>query len=448
MSPRAYGISAVEVMEVENRFTPTPYACAAAEGPLAPDRVGPVPGTRRAGCDDGRVSPSPAFDVAVVGLGPAGRALSSRCAARGMSVLAIDPRPDAVWGPTYGIWGDELGDLPESVVRARVRGPELRARGRHTLGRDYLVLDNAALQRALSLDGVEVRQARVDDTGMASLRGEQAGRARIVVDARGARPDGLVPHDPAPAQTAYGVVVSTEDAEPALDGAPGLLMDWRTDWAEGDPSGTPTFLYAIPLGEGRVLLEETCLAAAPGVPIVELRARLHRRLVSRGVRPPAIEDPSEREIVRIPMRGRGRRPPEGVLAVGTAGRGGNLVTGYSVAHSLARADALADTLADGRAPASADPVTPADLLREMGLRALLRLDLDGTLELFDAFGRLPVQSQRDFMSRDSAAPGLAAAMWRMFTRMPLSAKSRLVSATLGPPAVGAGRRRRIAVSSR
>jgi hypothetical protein len=39
-------------------------------------------------------------------------------------------------------------------------------------------------------------------------------------------------------------------------------------------------------------------------------------------------------------------------------------------------------------------------------------------------------------------------MWRMFTRMPLSAKSRLVSATLGPPAVGAGRRRRIAVSSR
>ncbi|MCA1781670.1 MAG: lycopene cyclase family protein [Dermatophilaceae bacterium] len=380
------------------------------------------------------------FDLAVVGLGPAGRALASRSAAHGLSVLALDPRPDAVWSPTYGIWADELGDLPESVVRTRVVGPELRARGRHTLRRDYLVLDNAALQQALPLDAIEVRRARLDDGGTSALRGPGPGQARVVVDARGARPDGLVPDDPAAAQTAYGIVVPVDEATPALDGATGLLMDWRTDWAGGDaPHGPPTFLYGIPLGDDRVLLEETCLAAAPGLPIRELRARLHRRLVARGVRPTAIEHPLEREIVRIPMRGRGERPREGVLAVGTAGRGGNLVTGYSVAHSLARADALAasiaNSLANGRRPASADPAMPADLFREMGLRALLRLDVDGTLELFDAFGRLPTAAQRDFMSRDSAALGLAAAMWGMFARMPLTAKGRLIAATLGPPAV-------------
>lgn len=381
------------------------------------------------------------FDLAVVGLGPAGRALASRSAAHGLSVLAIDPRPDAVWSPTYGIWADELGDLPESVVRTRVVGPELRALGRHTLRRDYLVLDNAALQQALPLDAVEVRRARLDDGETSALRGTRPGQARVVVDARGARPDGLVPDDPAPAQTAYGIVVPSDEAAPALDGAPGLLMDWRTDWTGGDaPHGTPTFLYAIPLGDDRVLLEETCLAAAPGLPIPELRTRLHRRLVWRGVRPAVIEHPLEREIVRIPMRGRGQRPPEGVLAVGTAGRGGNLVTGYSVAHSLGRADVLAATIANtsiasGRLPADADPAAPADLLREMGLRALLRLDVDGTLGLFDAFGRLPTAAQRAFMSRDSAALGLAAAMWGMFTRMPLTAKGRLIAATLGPPAV-------------
>ena len=68
----------------------------------------------------------------------------------------------------------------------------------------------------------------------------------------------------------------------------------------------------------------------------------------------------------------------------------------------------------------------------MGLRALLRLDVDGTLALFDAFGRLPGTAQRDFMSRDSTAPGLAAAMWGMFARMPASGKGKLIAATLGP----------------
>lgn len=384
------------------------------------------------------MSTGTAFDLAVVGLGPAGRALASRAAAHGVSVLAVDPRPDAVWSPTYGIWGDELGGLPESVVRSRVRGPELRARGRHTLQRDYLVLDNRALQRALPLDAVEVRRERLDDPDLVDLLGSRPGQARVVVDARGARPGGVAPDDPAPAQTAYGIVVPAADAAPALDGAAGLLMDWRTDWAHEDhPRGTPTFLYAIPLGDGRVLLEETCLAAAPGMPIPELKRRLRRRLLSRGVRPDAVDEPLEREIVRIPMRGRGHRPPDGILAVGTAGRGGNLVTGYSVAHSLASADGLARAIATGSRgeealPSDVDRSGPADLLREMGLRALLRLDIDGTLELFDAFGRLPARAQRDFMSRDSDAAGMAAAMWGMFRRMPLRDKRGLIAATLGP----------------
>ncbi|MGO0575765.1 lycopene cyclase family protein [Ornithinimicrobium panacihumi] len=370
------------------------------------------------------------YDVAVVGLGPAGRALASRCAAHGASVLAVDPRPSAVWAPTYGIWGEELGALPERVVRHRVRDPQLRARGQHSLGRDYLVLDNAGLQAELPLEGVSVRRDRLSDARVAALRAE----ARVVVDARGARPGGVVVDDPAPAQTAFGVVVSEEVAAPALQGAEGLLMDWRNDWTDDpEPAGPATFLYGIPLGEGRVLLEETCLAAAPGLPIEELRRRLRHRLGSRGVDLAAVDSPLEREIVRIPMRGRGAPPVEGTLAVGVAGRGGHVVTGYSMAHSLGMADGLARSIVEGRAPEEVDPRGADDLVREVGLRALLRLDVPGTVELFEGFGRMPVELQRAFMSRDSGSAELVRAMWEMFEVMPVRAKAELVRATLGSP---------------
>lgn len=375
----------------------------------------------------GGVRPSYEFDVAIAGLGPAGRALASSCVSHGLRVLAIDPRPEAVWAPTYGIWGDELGFLPESVVRSRVVAPEIRAHGEHRLPRDYLVLDNVALQAALPVDGATIRRARVEDEGVRALRHE----ARVVIDARGARPDGLIPADPAPAQTAFGIVVDARDAAPALEGAAGLLMDWRTDWSvDSSPEGPATFLYAIPLGDGTVLLEETCLAAAPGLPIPELKERLARRLAARGIRRGVVERPLEREVVRIPMRGRGTPAPTGTLAIGTAGRGGNLVTGYSVAHSLATAGAIARQIADGATP-RIDPVGPSTLLREAGLRALLRLDVQGTIGLFDAFGRLGGAEQRGFMSRDSEALALAGAMWGMFRRMSNRERGALVAATLG-----------------
>lgn len=373
------------------------------------------------------------FDVAIAGLGPAGWSLASACAARGLSVLAAAPRPDAPWTPTYGVWADEVGDLPASVVHARVENPELRAHGSHPLRRPYVVLDNQALRDALPLNGVDVRPARLDDAGLAALHRE----ARTVIDARGARPDGYPADDPAPAQTAWGLVLDADAAAPALAGAEALLMDFRTDWAEDaqHPRGPATFLYAIPVGDGGILLEETCLAAAPGLPTAELKERLARRLTRRGVAPTALAAPRARELVRIPMRGRGSPPAPGVLALGTAGRGGHLVTGYSVAHSLRTAaplaDAVARAVATGRPPRPVDPPGPADLFREAGLRALLRLDVAGTLHLFDAFGRLSRASQAAFLSRDAAALDLARAMWGMFTRMPPAGRRELIHATLG-----------------
>ena len=68
---------------------------------------------------------------------------------------------------------------------------------------------------------------------------------------------------------------------------------------------------------------------------------------------------------------------------------------------------------------------------EARLRALLRLDVEGTLDLFDAFGRLPGERQRAFWSRETSAIGMAASMWGMFSRMPTRSRLELARATLG-----------------
>lgn len=364
------------------------------------------------------------FDVAVVGLGPAGRALASACLGHGLRVLAIDPDPDLGWRPTYGLWADEVRRLPATAIRSRITAPQIRAHGIHTLDRTYVVLDNRATQQALALDGAEVRASRLSDEQVSGLRHE----ARLVFDARGARPAGR--QTGGPAQTAYGIIISATDAAPALDGAPALLMDWRTDWTGAEAiTGPATFLYAIPLGGDRVLLEETCLAASPAYPITQLKTRLRTRLLARGVDVGAIEEPLDREIVHIPLLGRNRAAPPGTLAIGTAGRGGNPVTGYSVAHALSTAECLAADIAHGRR-ISVDPIGPADGLRSAGLRALLRLGPRGTLALFDAFGALPGRHQQVYLARDSSARSVAIAMWAMFHRMPPRAQRDLIRATL------------------
>ena len=60
-------------------------------------------------------------------------------------------------------------------------------------------------------------------------------------------------------------------------------MDWTV--AAGTDPGWPTFLYAVPLGGGRVLLEETSLARRPGLPMAALRDRLLTRLARYGITP-------------------------------------------------------------------------------------------------------------------------------------------------------------------
>lgn len=374
------------------------------------------------------------FDVAVVGLGPAGRALASRCAASGLTVLAIDPDPAVSWPQTLALWADQLPPwLREAacgvdVLAHKVAMPALYSPDRALLPREYAVIGNEALRAALPLDaGVTIERAALDDAGVHAL----TARAHRVVDCRGAGGQ----RNRGPLQTAYGMILAADDAAPALEGETALFMDWRTDHHHDDDAG-PSFLYAIPLDADRVLLEETCLAGLPATDPAVLASRLRSRLAGRGVSTAAMESPLAVERVRIPLM-----PPAGVSddprveRFGTAGGHGHAATGYSVAAVLDAVPAAVHTLGSGRPlPGPRSPLSTR--LHEVGLRALLRADDHTLWELFNAFGRLDGRRQHWFLDGASPTYQVASAMWGMWLSMPARQKAGLAAAVVRRSASG------------
>ena len=378
------------------------------------------------------------YDVAIAGLGPSGRALASRCAEAGLRVLAIDPSPDAPWTQTLALWSDQLPVwLDAAVIGTEVGAPTLVARTTRTLDARYAVIDNDRLRAALDLpeDRVTIERAGVSGAGLRALRA----RAGRVVDCRGARrgPGG----HRAPRQTAYGVVLSAEDAAPALGGAAALFMDWSDDASEpDDPADAalgPTFLYAVPLAGGRFLLEETCLAGRPAPEPDALAARLRRRALRRGVPARAFDAPLAVERVRIPLTRSPRRPAKDVFGFGTAGGYGHAATGFSIAASLAAVPAAVWSISRG-VPARRPRQYSATALHRLGLHALLAADAETTVDLFEAFASLDGARRLDYLTSATPTYRIAEAMGLMWARMPGDARRAFAAAALlpaGSPAI-------------
>ncbi|WP_084350880.1 lycopene cyclase family protein [Millisia brevis] len=408
------------------------------------------------------VRTGPEFDVAVLGLGPAGRALAYCCARRGLRVVAIDPNPARPWRATYACWRDELPSwLPTDVIGRGVDAPVVRTDAATiTVDRGYVVLDNAALREALALDAVTVITGSADH-----LHPEPAGGIRVdldtgrsvratrVLDARGL-PISSDSGRPLPLQTAFGVVVARDVAAAVLGGADAVLMDWRSSGDER-PGEPPSFLYAVPLPGDRVLLEETCLIGRPGPGIDRLRVRLRRRLQAVGVEPdrtgpdsaaPESGDSTEviaTETVRFAMVSADERPWRSDIAVAFGARGGlgHPATGYSVAAGLREAEAVARAIATGHDPVRALWPWRARLIHGTLARAatvLEDLDTARMQKFFGAFFAMPVARQRDFLS-DRRHPGrVAAAMAAVFARVGPDLRPRLVRGVLSgePPRTG------------
>ncbi len=386
-------------------------------GPVPPEIVAaiPYPGPMT----------SSARTLLVVGAGPAGRALAHRALVHGMSVTVVDPAPDAAWRSTFGMFDDDLpGWLPRDVIACDAPSFTVFTPERREVGRRYCVLDAPALQRALTLDGARLEASRAREITAHTVRLDD-GRllsADHVIDARG----GGATDPRIPRQTAYGAVVSG-------DGTEMVLMDWRQTGA-----AAPTFSYRVGLGGGRRLIEETCLAGAPPVPLDVLAARNARRAGS------AEPGGAEPELVDFPLHPGPApwRSPHGGPRSGAAGGLMHPATGYSIAASLGAADGLAAALARGGDPVRALWPRRARWtyrLRLVGLAVLLGFDGRELTAFFDAFFGLPVHRQRAYLGGRDDLRGTLATMWAVFRALPGQQKARLVIHT--GRAVWAGRSR-------
>jgi lycopene beta-cyclase len=315
------------------------------------------------------------FDVLVIGGGPAGRALARACAQEGLHTAIVDRHPHRVWTATYGAWADELP--PHTPVAATSTVVRAYAREEHLIPRTYVILDN-----------VRLHELPHDVTVL-----QQPTAARHTFNATGARKGRAE-------QTAVGTVIESDSTETTL-------MDWRN----GD-----TFLYTVPLGDNRVLVEETCLARRPGMALSELRRRLHARLEPGGTE----------ERVRFPLDA----PRAPGLAFGAAAGFTHPATGYSVATSLTLAPAVAGVIRAGEDPRHTIWSRKARLvhaLRRRGLEVLLRLDAEQTRDFFELFFRLPVELQRAYLSGREDVGGLTVAMATLFGAAPWRLRAKLMN---------------------
>jgi lycopene beta-cyclase len=268
---------------------------------------------------------------------------------------------------------------------------------------------------------------------------------RVVVDATGAR-QVLACGRPAGGralaeQTAYGVVVP-RDVAARVSGDRLLFMDWRP--AHGRP-GWPTFLYAVPLDGERVLLEETSLARRPGLPMAELRARLHARLRGAGLADTEIPDrPADVEKVRFPVDSPRHRSPAGVVAIGAADPLVHPASGFSLSTSLRLAPRLAGVIAEalrgggdpafvaraargvGRSPGA----RTVHALRRRGLETLLALPPAEVPAFFDRFFALPPTHRRAYLDAREDVTASVAAMTSLFGRLTPRLRAHLIRGTL------------------
>jgi lycopene beta-cyclase len=334
------------------------------------------------------------------------------------------------------LWADEAAECGVADELARTwKGAVVRtSSGEIALGRGYAQIANDAL-RARFVATIERAGGSIERGTL----GDAAQAATIVFDATGgssaaprrdARPPGF--------QAAWGRVIETKGFDPAS----AVFMDWSFVARDDDPR--PSFLYALPLDERRVFVEETSLVAAPAMPVSTLAARLDARLDARGTPWRYANEETERCLFAMgvaPARRDAWPAPFGASAGYV-----HPATGYSVMRSLRLAERVADAVvaalaAPGPAPSQgrelvADALWTSDELSawqlyRYGMSALARFDHADLSAFFAAFFSLPCALRDGFVSGTLTAGDVRRVMWGVFARVPNSLRLKLASGAFG-----------------
>lgn len=374
----------------------------------------------------------------IVGAGPAGRALASELLREGVAAVCVDPRAEAPWRTTWGLWDDEVTRHGlAGAVAARSEGPRVRFAHDQELilTRGYSVLDPERLRARMSA-GLTLVRARATEVGIDEVRLDdgRVWRAPFVIDTR-------APRATTCAQTAVGQVVRAR-------GLPSHLMDFSLDFDDQDPR--PTFGYLVPLDDERVLVEETALAASPPMEDALLRRRLAQRLRALGLEA-SVDARAPLEHVRIPLDVDARAIPGAATRFGVGGGAVHPATGYALARILDDAPVVARAirraLEERRAPAQialaawraqwSGSRRATRRLLEHGREVLLALDLEGLRSFFGAFFQLDPARQRAFLTSTSSPFEVAGAMAAMWGDLPWSLRARALLGGRAPRPLGA-----------
>ena len=407
-----------------------------------------------------------AYDLVIVGCGPAGLSAADEASKRGLRVALVDPYPLAPWMNNYGVWCDEFKALGFDDCyramwnKARVIIDESDPEGK-ILDREYAQVDRKKLKQKLISrsvkQGVEFGTAAVEscDHGnehysTVKLDDGRTVYAKMVLDATG-HSRKLVDFDRefTPGyQAAYGIMCTVEKHPFPLDTM--LFMDWRDEhlspqWKRVNDK-LPTFLYAMPFSETEVFLEETSLVARPGLDFDDLKLKMKERLEHLGVK---VTNIHEEEYCLIPMGGVLPTFPQRTLGIGGTAGMVHPSTGFMVAKTMlcvrALVEALDVALKAGKrgdvtavleaaeaaqtgngtfdANATSEVVWNAiwsqnDLRMRtfmcFGMETLMELDINGTRQFFDTFFDLPKEVWAGFLSWRIQPAGLLALGVQLF----------------------------------
>ncbi len=393
------------------------------------------------------------LDILILGSGPAALCLAAELAKQDLNIKGISTKsPNEKWENTYGIWASELEELGlESLLSHRwSKTVSFFGNGENKRGDlptkhnyDYGLINQEAFQNDLlkKCKGIEWLSETAKDITERNKLSEVicfSGlkiKARLVIDASGHKSNFVKRpfQNEIAQQAAYGIV--GKFSSPPVNKEQFVLMDFRPNHlSKEEKKYSPSFLYAMDLGDETFFVEETSLACYPALSQENLKKRLLKRLNSNGIK---VSEIFHEENCLFPMNLPLPFKKQFVLGFGGAASMVHPASGYMIGSLLRRAPLLAEKLATflkephlsskELATKGWEVLWPYELtqrhkLYQYGLQRLMSFDESILRSFFSNFFRLSTKEWVGFLTNTLPLPKLIYVMSKMFINSPLKVK--------------------------
>ena len=373
----------------------------------------------------------------VIGAGPAGLSVAKACALNDLSVTVVAPSFDQPWEQNFGVWEDELAQTKYAdLFEATWAAPSLWFDDdKVVLNRQYGLLNTSKLQARLLADIKQAGIAQVlgavnnithqDSSSTVQLENGNTITASVVIDASGGGTPFVLRKSrfKESYQMAYGLWVEVKKhpfSEHEM-----ALMDFRE--VPGISSQTPSFLYALPMSETRLFVEETSLVSRPAMGFDELKNRLTLRMDHLGL---SIDKVHSEEFCKIPMGLPLPQKNQRLFAYGAAASMVHPASGYQIARALTEAPKIGAVLATelkNSTPTIAveacwEALWPKSKIHSwelytFGMNFLTKLNKTKTQAFFKAFFSLKEEDLQAYLSATLSPKELSEIMKDMYSKI-------------------------------